>query len=193
MTWALSPLVPLSYSMIMADPPWDFALRSKKGETAKTAAGQYRCMSIADIKAMPVADLGRGDALLWLWATHPMIDQQIDVCRAWGFKFVTTGAWVKTTKPYDPKKPVKLAFGTGYRLRCASEPFIIGTLGRPETVKNIRTAFLAPVRDHSRKPDEAYEIAERMMPGALRRADVFSRQQRPGWESFGDEIGKFAA
>lgn len=191
MTWPFDPMPPLGFDFIMVDPPWDFALRSKKGETNKTAAGQYACMPMDKIRSLPVAQLGRGDALLWLWGTHPMVDQQIDCCRAWGFKFVTTGVWVKTTKPYDPEKPVKLAFGTGYRLRCASEPFIIGTLGRPETVRNIRTAFLAPLRDHSRKPDEAYAIAERMMPGALRRADIFSRQSRPGWENWGDESSKF--
>ncbi len=185
MAWPFAPLVPLSFGFIMIDPPWDFALRSDKGRTGKAAAGQYGCMSMDEIKALPVADLGRGDTLIWCWATHPMIDQQIEALRAWGFRFVTTGTWGKTTKNGN------LAFGTGYRLRCASEPFIIGTLGNPETVKNIRTLFLAPVREHSRKPDEAYEIAERMMPGALQRADIFSRQVRPGWTAWGNETGKF--
>ncbi len=185
MIWPFDPLPPLGFDYLMADPPWRFEAWSEEGKNHKAPEAHYGTMSLADIKALPVADLGRGDALLWLWGTHPMIDQQIDVCRAWGFKFVTTGVWVKTTVNG------KLAFGTGYRLRCASEPFIIGTLGRPDTVRNIRTAFMAPIREHSRKPDEAYEIAERMMPGALRRADIFSRQTRPNWTAWGHESTKF--
>ncbi len=57
--------------------------------------------------------------------------------------------------------------------------------------RNIRTAFLAPIGRHSEKPAEAYHIAERMMPQALRRADIFSRRTRPGWTAWGDEAGKF--
>lgn len=183
--WPFEPLQPLSYDFIMADPPWDFSLRSVKGQTSKAAAGQYSCMSIDDIAALPVGELGRGDTLLWLWATHPMIDQQIGVLRRWGFTFVTSGVWGKTTTKG------KIAFGTGYRLRCASEPFLIGTLGNPESAKNIRTLFMAPLREHSRKPDEGYAIAEAMMPKAMRRADLFARQSRPGWEAWGNEATKF--
>lgn len=183
--WPFDPLQPLSYDFIMADPPWDFTLRGFKGQTKKAAAGQYSCMSINDIAALPVGALGRGDTLLWLWGTHPMIDQQIEVLRRWGFTFVTSGVWGKLTTNG------KIAFGTGYRLRCASEPFLIGTLGSPKTAKNIRTLFMAQVREHSRKPDEAYTIAERMMPTAVRRADLFSRQCRPSWEAWGDQVDKF--
>lgn len=183
--WPFDPLQPLSYDFIMADPPWDFSLRSVKGQTSKAAAGHYSCMSIEDIAALPVGQLGRGDTLLWLWATHPMIDQQIEVLRRWGFTFVTSGVWGKLTAKG------RIAFGTGYRLRCASEPFLIGTLGNPESAKNIRTLFMAQVREHSRKPDEAYTIAEAMMPKAVRRADLFARQSRDGWEGWGNEATKF--
>ena len=191
MIWPFRTLQPLSYDFIMADPAWRFEAWSEKGKKHKAPEAHYKTMTMEETRALPVADLGRGDALLWCWATNPMIDQQIQCVRDWGFKFVTMGVWGKTTKPYAPESPVKLAFGTGYRLRCASEPFIIATLGNPETVRNIRTLFLAPVREHSRKPDEAYEIAERMMPSALRRADLFSRQSRPGWDAWGDEATKF--
>lgn len=185
MIWPFGSLRPLSFEFVMIDCPWRFEAWSEKGKVEKAADAHYRTMSMDEIAALPVADLGRGDALFWTWATHPMIDQQIACTRQWGLKFVTTGVWVKTTKNG------KLAFGTGYRLRCASEPFIISTLGNPESVRNIRTAFMAPVRGHSRKPDEAYDIAERMMPQAQHRADIFSRETRPGWQAFGDEAGKF--
>jgi N6-adenosine-specific RNA methylase IME4 len=184
MAWIFDPLMPLAYDFIMADPPWSFQHRSAKGETAKSAAGQYDTMTLRDIASMPVSQLARPDAVLWLWATHPMIDQQIEVLRGWGFRFATSGVWIKRTRGGE------LAFGTGYRLRCASEPFLIGILGNPKTSRSIRSAIEGPIREHSRKPDEAYVAAEAMMPNA-RRADVFSRQRRLGWEGWGNEADKF--
>ena len=185
MNWPFDPLPPASFDLIMVDPPWSFENWSEKGTTAKGAAGQYEVMSIDDIKALPVAGLARADAVLWLWATHPMIDQQIEVARSWGFRFTTTGVWVKRTKSG------KLAFGTGHALRCASEPFIIAKIGNPKLAKTVRTVIEGPAREHSRKPDEAYREAQRLLPSAKRRADIFSRQIRPGWCCFGDELGKF--
>lgn len=185
MTWRFGNLVPMSFDFVMVDFPWRFEAWSEAGKKEKAPEAHYKTLSIEQCATFPIADLGRGDAIYWVWATHPMIDQQIALCRRLGLKFVTTGVWVKTTKNG------KLGFGTGYRLRCASEPFIICTLGRPESVRTIRTAFLAPLGRHSEKPDEGYAIAERMMPQALRRADIFSRRNRPGWTSWGDEAGKF--
>lgn len=185
MNWPFDPLPPSSYDLIMIDPPWSFENWSEKGKTKKGAAGQYDVMSIDAIKALPVAALARKNAVLWLWATHPMIDQQIDVARHWGFTFTTTGVWVKRTKNG------KLGFGTGRALRCASEPFIIAKIGSPAFAKNVRTVIEGPLRQHSRKPDEAYREAERLMPAARRRADIFTREIRPGWCGFGDELTKF--
>ncbi len=175
-------LTPLSYDLIMADPPWKFKAWSDKGNQK---APPYEKMSLDAIKAMPVSYLGRGDCILWLWATHPMLPQAIEVIAAWGFNYVTSGVWVKRTKHG------KLAFGTGYRLRCASEPFIIATLGDPQSVRDIRTVIEGPLRENSRKPDEAYHEAARMFPRAVRKLDMFSRESRPGWDTWGNEAGKF--
>lgn len=182
--WPFGTLAPLTYDLIMADPPWRFLNYSSAGER-KNASAKYRCMSLADIKALPVAHLARGDALLWLWATHPMLPQAIEVMAAWRFRYVTSGVWVKTTSSG------KLSFGPGYVLRTASEPYLIGAFGRPRTARNIRTAFLAEAREHSRKPDLAYSIAEQWAIDATRRADLFSRETRPGWDGWGDESTKF--
>ena len=179
-------LKPLTYQVIMADPPWSFDNYSRKGE-AKNAKRQYACMPTEEICAMPVNQLAGGDCVLWLWATHPMLAPALSVLGAWGFSFATSGVWVKRTKHG------KLAFGTGYCLRCASEPFLIGTVGSPQFAKNVRTVLEGPVREHSRKPDEAYAVAERLVPRALHRADLFSRQVRPGWTAWGNETQKFEA
>ncbi len=184
MSWPFGALKMFGYDLIMADPPWRFDLWSAKG-AAKAPQAHYACMALADIKALPVGDLARGDALLWLWATHPMLPQALEVMAAWGARYVTSGVWVKKTRTG------KLAFGAGYRLRSASEPFLLGTWGNPETVPVVRTAIEGLAREHSRKPEEAFAEAERLMPRAFR-CELFSRSWRPGWDAWGDEAGKFA-
>jgi len=172
------------FDLIMADPPWRFSHRSPKGATAKAAGGQYETMTLAQIKAMPVPLIAAEDCLLWLWATNPMLPQAFDVMKAWGFTFKTAGHWSKKTVTG------KQAFGTGYILRCAGEPFLIGTRGRVKTSRSVRSLIEGKVREHSRKPDEAFAAAEKLVPNA-RRIELFSRQEREGWDTWGHEVGKF--
>lgn len=183
MFWPFNPLEIGEYDLIMADPPWTFALYSQKGEE-KSAQAQYACMDLAAIKRLPVDGLGKPDCVLWLWVTNPLLREGIATLEAWGFSFKTAGHWAKTTKHG------KQAFGTGFILRCAGEPFLIGTRGNPKTTRVVRSVIMGQVREHSRKPEEAYREAERLMPGA-RRADIFSRERRPGWENWGNESSKF--
>lgn len=138
------------FDLIMVDPPWQFTARSAKGVTAKSAGGHYRCMSLGDIAALPVATLAARDCLLWLWATNPMLPEALSVMEAWGFTYKTGGHWVKRTRHG------KLAFGTGYVLRCAGEPFLIGTIGRPRATRSVRSVIEGQLREHSRKPEEAF-------------------------------------
>jgi len=182
--WPFGPLKLFGYDIIMADPPWKFSNWSEKGE-AKNAAAQYQCMELADIKSLPVGMLARKDCLLWLWATNPMLPQALEVIKAWGFTYKTAGTWLKQTPTGKP------AFGTGYILRSSTEPFLIATMGAPTTARNVRSVVHGPVREHSRKPEEGYRAAEALIPNALHRADLFSRQSRPGWDAWGNETGKF--
>lgn len=191
MTWPFGELRPLSFGVIMSDPPWAFANYSEAGDV-KNAKAQYDCMSTEEIAALPVGYLASGDCWLWLWCTHPMLHDGFKVMDAWGFKFVTSGVWVKRGRDTESKKG-KLAFGTGYVLRSCSEPFLIGKIGEPRAhSKSVRTVFEAPRRQHSRKPDMAYKIAETLF-GPGNRADLFSRQTRPGWTPWGWETTKFDA
>jgi N6-adenosine-specific RNA methylase IME4 len=181
--WYWGSLEPHSYDLIMIDPPWRFELRSDKGEH-KSAQAQYATMSLDEIKALPVGLLAKPDCLLWMWATAPMLPQQLSVLNAWGFGYKSEGVWVKTTVNG------KIAFGTGYGFRGAHEPIILGQVGSPQLTHATRSVIMGLAREHSRKPDEAYAAAEDLMPGA-RRADVFSRETRLGWDVFGNEAGKF--
>ena len=173
------------YDLIMADPPWHYEMRTEAGE-AKSPQAYYQTMSIDAIKALPVEALAGRNCLLWLWAVGPMLPQALDVMAAWGFEFKTQGEWAKMTKNG------KQAFGTGYILRSAGEPFLIGTRGAPRTTKSVRSVILAPVREHSRKPEKAFAEAEKLMPDA-KRLELFSRQQRAGWDVWGNETRKFEA
>lgn|GEM_PF-3001188 len=182
--WPFAPLSFGAYSLICIDPPWHFTTRSDKGQ-GKSPSAHYGTMTMEWIAALPVADLAADDCLLWLWCTSSNMPQAIQIMDAWGFTFSTSGVWVKTTRLG------KLAFGTGFVLRNCHEPFLIGRRGAPKiAVKNVRSTLMAPVREHSRKPDLAYQEARRLIPYG-RAADVFSREQRENWEAWGNEAGKF--
>jgi N6-adenosine-specific RNA methylase IME4 len=181
--WPWGDLQPHTYDFIMSDFAWKYRVRSEKGQ-AKSAQAQYRVMPLEEIKGLPVLDLCTENAIHWMWATNPMLDQAFEVMKAQGFIFKTAGTWLKTTKHG------KIGFGTGYILRSSNEPFLIGTRGNPKTTKSVRSGFMGLARRHSEKPDEAYIAAERLMPKA-RRLELFSRTNRPGWDHFGDEAGKF--
>lgn len=188
LTWAFGDMTVGAYGMIMADPAWTFKTRSAKGK-GKSPERHYNCMTLEAIKALPVAALAdpRG-CWLWLWATGCMDEMAHEVMKAWGFTYVTQGVWNKTTKDNS-----RLAFGPGYVLRNCHEPFYIGRLGRPKICsKSIRSSFMEPRREHSRKPETGYRNAE-LLSGDVRRADLFSRQKRVGWDAWGNETTKFDA
>lgn len=175
------------YDVIMADPPWRFEAWDDVTGIEKGAMAQYDCMPVDQIAQMPVGHLASPNCWLWLWATHPMLREGFQVLDAWGFKYVTSGVWSK--RGISGKQ----AFGTGYVLRSCSEPFLIGKIGEPKTFsKSIRSVLEAPRREHSRKPDQAYAMAETLF-GPARRADLFSRESRPGWTAWGNEAAKFDA
>ena len=113
-----------------------------------------------------------------------MLPQALEVMEAWGFTFKTAGHWSKKTKHG------KLAFGTGYLLRRPGEPFLLGTIGKPKTARNVRSVIEGKIREHSRKPEEAYLAAENLITGTPY-LDLFSRQSRDGWDNWGDEASKF--
>ena len=184
--WPFGDLQPLSYDLIMADPPWRFANWAKAGE-AKNATAHYECMAWEEIATLPVGHLASPNSVLWLWATNPMLPEAMALMERWGFAFKTAGHWAKWNAETG-----KLAFGTGYLLRSAGEPFLIGTIGKPKVARNVRSVILGERREHSRKPDEAFIAAEALMPDA-RRVELFSRESRPGWDCWGNEAGKFNA
>lgn len=200
--WPFGGLRPFSYDLQFIDPPWPTEMRSARGEQ-KSAARYYGSMSWAELMALPVGQLASARCVAVVFCTWPLLlnggdpkrhfkgadasHSPVGAClKAWGFRYVTGGAWHKKTKHG------KTAFGTGYRLRSACEPFLIGTIGSPATTRSERNLIEGLAREHSRKPEEAYAFCERWYPGA-RRVELFSRTSRPGWDTWGLEAGKFNA
>jgi N6-adenosine-specific RNA methylase IME4 len=168
----------------LVDPPWAFSNWSAKGEV-KNPKAHYACMELADIKALPVAELMAQDSALFMWATWPMLPQALELLAAWGMTYKTGGAWGKQSRTGNA-----INFGTGYVFRSASEPLIVGTRGKPTWLsRSVRNLWLAPVREHSRKPSQVLDDIERLTPGP--RLELFARETREGWTPFGLEVGKF--
>lgn len=172
------------YGVILADPPWTFKTYSDNG-LEKSPQAHYVCMTIDEINKMPITDCAAEDSVLILWATAPMMLLAFETMAAWGFKYKTMGPWAKQSKTGN-----KWAFGTGYILRSASEFWLIGTRGKPKPLRHdVRNLIVAPVREHSRKPEEIYHIAETLYEGP--RLELFARQKREGWDCWGNETDKF--
>lgn len=194
--WPFGDLQPRSYRTVLADPPWYFKNFSKKGE-AKNPVAHYACMEMADIKALPVSALAHPDGCwLVMWATFPMLPHALATMDAWGFTFKSGGAWAKQSKSGNA-----LSFGPGYTFRAAAELFLLGSIGNPKVLSHSQRnlildsdagpAIVAPVREHSRKPDEMIAICEAMFSGP--RVELFCRERRPGWDAWGNQLGKFEA
>lgn len=194
MAWPFAPLRMFAYDVVELDPPWNFDLYSAKGE-AKSPQAQYATMSLADIAALPVGNLLAPGGVCIMWTTWPLvaIGAHVEVIRGWGLKPVTGGGWAKRTVSG------KLQWGPGYVARSLHEPYIIARLpggdwcgaSFPNLVETLEADSLDGLaREHSRKPDEFYARVEAAWPQA-RRASLFSRQSRQGWDVWGNEAGKF--
>ena len=110
--------------------------------------------------------------------THRFMRHSFPLLDAWGFEEKVIVTWAKDR------------MGTGRWLRSQSEFIILAVRGKPQVdLTNQKTVLQAPMRQHSRKPDEFYEMVEGLCIG--RRLEVFSRERRQGWEQFGNDPEKF--
>jgi N6-adenosine-specific RNA methylase IME4 len=166
------------YPIVLADPPWFF--ETYTSEVAHERAPPYPPMTIEEICALLVGDLATAAAMLFLWVTSAHLEHAFTVMKAWGFEYSTSMVWVKTA----------CAPGLGHIARQQHEHLLVGRRGdfpAPPPSTRPSSAIMAPRREHSRKPDEAYEIIERMYPG-LPRVELFARRRRPGWDAWGNQV-----
>lgn len=171
------------YNVIYADPPWAFRVWSEKGKE-RSADKHYSCMTLDDLKQMPVNSITAGDGCaLFMWATFPMLREALDLIEAWGFKYKTIAFnWVKQNK-----SGAGLFWGLGNWTRSNSEICLLAIKGKPKRVSAaVHSVVMTPVQRHSQKPDEVRERIVKLV-GDVPRIELFARQSAPGWDCWGNE------
>lgn len=174
----------MKYATILADPPWRFANRTGKMAPEHKRLSRYDTMTLDDICTMPVGRLCAPTAHLYLWTPNALLPEAIQVMAAWGFQYKTNIIWHKVRKDGGSD-----GRGVGFYFRNVTEMILFGVRG-----KNARTLAAGRrqvnmmetrKREHSRKPDEQYELIEACSPGPY--LELFARGTRPGWTVWGDQ------
>jgi N6-adenosine-specific RNA methylase IME4 len=172
------------YSLITADPPWKYGSNGPRG--GKFGALDYSDMTIADLKDLPVSALSDNPCALLMWFTGSFAKEAIEVCEAWGFKFIRIDTVWKKIKKTGGKHAACGPWGMS-----DAEFILLGTKGKACSMQKIRNqyviqeAFYTGV--HSEKPESILELFDKRF-GDVPRLELFSRKHRQGWDCFGDEV-----
>ncbi|MBV8972672.1 MAG: S-adenosylmethionine-binding protein [Sphingomonadaceae bacterium] len=177
------------FPTILADPPWQFVNRTGKMAPEHKRLSRYGTMTLAEIAALPVVDHAADTAHLYLWVPNALLLEGLAVMAAWGFAYKSNIVWHKVRKDGGPD-----GRGVGFYFRNVTELVLFGVRGR-----NVRT--LAPgrrqvniiksrKREHSRKPDELYDLVEACSTGPY--LELFARGSRPGWATWGEQADDYA-
>jgi N6-adenosine-specific RNA methylase IME4 len=172
------------FKTILADPPWRFQNKTGKVAPEHRRLSRYATMTLDEICALPVATVAAPVAHLYLWCPNALLPDGLRVMAEWGFTYKANVVWHKVRKDGGSD-----GRGVGFYFRNVTELILFGTRG-----KNART--LAPgrrqvnylatrKREHSRKPDEQYQLIESCSPGPY--LELFSRGVRANWEPWGNQ------
>ena len=172
------------FATIMADPPWRFTNRTGKVAPEHKRLARYPTMNLDDICNLPVADYLEDRAHCYLWVPNALLPDGLQVLSAWGFQYKSNIIWHKIRKDGGSD-----GRGVGFYFRNVTEILLFGIKG-----KNART--LAPgrrqvnlfgtrKREHSRKPDEQYDIIESCSWGPY--LELFGRGKRKNWTVWGNQ------
>lgn len=180
------PTVEGGFKTILADPPWRFTNRTGKVAPEHKRLDRYATMSLDDICSLPVEDVAAENAHLYLWVPNALLPEGIKVMQAWGFRYVSNVVWAKRRLDGGPD-----GRGVGFYFRNVTELILFGVKGRMRTLAPARSQvnmIESRKREHSRKPDEQYELIERCSPGPY--LELFARYPRDGWSVWGDEAAE---
>jgi N6-adenosine-specific RNA methylase IME4 len=193
------PQIDGGWRCILADPPWHFQSWTNgrwKGDGkifTPPKAPEYHTMSVDQIANLPVVDVCAADCALFCWGIWVMLPQALEVIQSWGFEYKTCAfVWTKADLSqrhlFDETASGQL--GLGYWVRQNTEFCLLATRGKPKRlVADVRQAIIERRREHSRKPDCVHERIERLVAGP--RLELFARQSRLGWTTWGLETTKF--
>ena len=176
------------YLTILADPPWQFQNRTGKVAPEHKRLNRYDTMTLPKIMELPVEQTVGETAHLYLWVPNALMPEGLQVMEAWGFKYKSNLIWHKIRKDGGPD-----GRGVGFYFRNVTEMILFGVRGKKaRTLAPGRSQvnFLATrKREHSRKPDEFYDIVESCSPGPY--LELFARGKREGWTGWGDQSDEY--
>lgn len=171
------------YSTILADPPWQFLNRTGKIAPEHRRLMRYPTMEFKEIIDLPVSQLASARSHLYLWVPNALLMEGLKVMEAWGFSYKTNIVWYKIRKDGGPD-----GRGVGFYFRNVTELVLFGVRGSMRTLSPGRrqvNLIATRKREHSRKPDEIYDLIESCSPGPY--LELFARFCRPGWRQWGNE------
>lgn len=175
------------FKTILADPPWQFQNRTGKMAPEHKRLNRYPTLKLEEIKAIPVGSVAADPGHLYLWVPNALLPEGLEVMKAWGFSYKTNIIWEKVRKDGGPD-----GRGVGFYFRNVTEMLLFG-------VKGVNARTLAPARsqvnllrsqkrEHSRKPDEMYDIIEQCSEGPY--LELFARGQRENWTLWGNQANE---
>lgn len=177
------PRVDGGFKTVLADPPWRFQNRTGKVAPEHRRLDRYSTMSLEEIKSLPVSEVVSDNAHLYLWVPNALLPEGLQVMEAWGFRYVSNIVWAKRRKDGGPD-----GRGVGFYFRNVTELILFGVRGSMRTLAPARSQvnmIETRKREHSRKPDEQYDLIEQCSPGPF--LEMFARHSREEWVTWGDE------
>jgi len=171
------------YATLLADPPWQFQNKTGKVAPEHRRLLRYPTMNLEEIKQLPAGQLAAARSHLYLWVPNALLAEGLEVMREWGFTYKSNLVWYKTRKDGGPD-----GRGVGFYFRNVTELILFGVRGSLRTLQPGRrqvNLFSSRKREHSRKPEELYEIIEACSPGPF--LELFARFPRENWDQWGNE------
>ncbi len=171
------------FATILADPPWRFENRTGKVAPEHKRLNRYETLSLDEICQIPVSTVAEANCHLYLWVPNALLPDGLAVMRSWGFSYKSNIVWHKIRKDGGPD-----GRGVGFYFRNTTELVLFGIRGSMRTLDPGRSQvniIKTQKQEHSRKPDELYELIERCSPGPF--LEIFARGKRKGWDAFGDQ------
>ena len=175
------------FKTILADPPWQFQNRTGKMAPEHKRLNRYSTMKLADIMSIPVNSVADDVCHLYLWVPNALLPEGLDVMKAWGFQYKGNIVWEKVRKDGQPD-----GRGVGFYYRNVTELLLFGTKGtHARTLAPARSQvnlLRTQKREHSRKPDEIFEIIQNCSPGPF--LELFARGTRKNWVLWGNQANE---
>jgi N6-adenosine-specific RNA methylase IME4 len=176
------------YATILADPPWQFNNRTGKMAPEHKRLNRYPTMPLNEICALPVSRVAAETAHLYLWVPNALLPDGLEVLKSWGFEYKSNLIWYKTRKDGGPDRR-----GVGFYFRNVTEILLFGVRGRNARTlqpgRSQENIIVKQKREHSRKPDEQYDLIESCSNGPF--LELFARGPRPGWDVWGNQAEEY--